>query len=641
MKHFYTLLLVLTMVLGVSLKSQAYSVTVEFDHPENVSVTLDGASQQIPDDGKLTITASGDLKVSPAEGCFISSYIKDGKTIKPYRDSVSIFLNSADDGKTISFFTGKWEEARTATVNVNVINGADDVKLTIGNNVVLLKDGQQSFKFSPEMESSFTITPITPNTPIYSVKLNGTALESNPYYVQYSGELSDNDNIEIQFSEGSIIKEMATVTFVFEEKGREALTQIFNLSRSETITLNNENKCEIEKDQRIRLSFNMDDYSLDYVKIDGEQINVDPSFASYNLLVDADKTITIKATQPDYADVNFKVTVVNPEGLRLYSGSMLDGKRIYLENGTPAEAFTIKVQSTTESGSTTYRDINVAAGEAYTFDCSVSEKNPFVTFIEEEGYYLDGATTSDLMTAINSPAYISEGTPFYFILRKIERNSKAAVYVDGDVSKVIMANVHADPYDLVEGYNFIDFDADYDNTFRVLPTFETTGAFAVYLDGQTVPYSSDKKAWANIALANNSVLKIYTAGTPATYTLNCTLDPKAAATCTVDHLKVSDFSTGSVDVLAGTLVKLTLDENSCLKIDGQEAELDENNSYSFTADSNRELYVYNPVTGINSALTDPAATAEIFNLQGISVGNDIESLPAGLYIRDGKKIIKK
>ncbi len=32
---------------------------------------------------------------------------------------------------------------------------------------------------------------------------------------------------------------------------------------------------------------------------------------------------------------------------------------------------------------------------------------------------------------------------------------------------------------------------------------------------------------------------------------------------------------------------------------------------------------------------------EIFNLQGISLGNDFDSLPAGLYIRNGKKIIKK
>lgn len=33
--------------------------------------------------------------------------------------------------------------------------------------------------------------------------------------------------------------------------------------------------------------------------------------------------------------------------------------------------------------------------------------------------------------------------------------------------------------------------------------------------------------------------------------------------------------------------------------------------------------------------------SEIFNLQGISVGTDFESLPAGLYIRNGKKILKK
>lgn len=36
-----------------------------------------------------------------------------------------------------------------------------------------------------------------------------------------------------------------------------------------------------------------------------------------------------------------------------------------------------------------------------------------------------------------------------------------------------------------------------------------------------------------------------------------------------------------------------------------------------------------------------AADAEIFNLQGISVGKDFDTLPAGIYIRNGKKTIKR
>lgn len=52
--------------------------------------------------------------------------------------------------------------------------------------------------------------------------------------------------------------------------------------------------------------------------------------------------------------------------------------------------------------------------------------------------------------------------------------------------------------------------------------------------------------------------------------------------------------------------------------------------------------VANGVDGIDNVIvdSDSAADAPIFNLQGIDMGTDLEALPAGIYIRNGKKIIK-
>ncbi len=47
------------------------------------------------------------------------------------------------------------------------------------------------------------------------------------------------------------------------------------------------------------------------------------------------------------------------------------------------------------------------------------------------------------------------------------------------------------------------------------------------------------------------------------------------------------------------------------------------------------------VTGINDIRQDAASEGIIYNLQGIAVGNDLRSLPAGVYLRNGKKVIKK
>ena len=55
---------------------------------------------------------------------------------------------------------------------------------------------------------------------------------------------------------------------------------------------------------------------------------------------------------------------------------------------------------------------------------------------------------------------------------------------------------------------------------------------------------------------------------------------------------------------------------------------------------------YFRVAGTSAVDELPAENAteedgEIFNLQGISLGYDYDSLPAGIYIRNGKKIMKK
>ncbi len=52
--------------------------------------------------------------------------------------------------------------------------------------------------------------------------------------------------------------------------------------------------------------------------------------------------------------------------------------------------------------------------------------------------------------------------------------------------------------------------------------------------------------------------------------------------------------------------------------------------------------VANGVDGIDDVIVDSdiSADAPIFNLQGMDMGTDLDALPAGIYIRDGKKIIK-
>ena len=42
-----------------------------------------------------------------------------------------------------------------------------------------------------------------------------------------------------------------------------------------------------------------------------------------------------------------------------------------------------------------------------------------------------------------------------------------------------------------------------------------------------------------------------------------------------------------------------------------------------------------------SSASSSSSSSLIYNLQGVCVGNDINTLPAGLYVRGGKKMVKK
>jgi ribosomal protein L7/L12 len=48
------------------------------------------------------------------------------------------------------------------------------------------------------------------------------------------------------------------------------------------------------------------------------------------------------------------------------------------------------------------------------------------------------------------------------------------------------------------------------------------------------------------------------------------------------------------------------------------------------------------LTDIEAVIVDvPAHKQGVYNLQGVRLGNDLDRLPAGVYIVDGKKVVKK
>lgn len=90
-----------------------------------------------------------------------------------------------------------------------------------------------------------------------------------------------------------------------------------------------------------------------------------------------------------------------------------------------------------------------------------------------------------------------------------------------------------------------------------------------------------------------------------------------------------------------------------MTLNGRQAGITENELGTYTIDftkayesANYEIPTLKINTGMSGVeeiedITDTTSESLIYNLQGVAVGTDLNTLPAGLYIRDGKKIIKK
>ena len=80
---------------------------------------------------------------------------------------------------------------------------------------------------------------------------------------------------------------------------------------------------------------------------------------------------------------------------------------------------------------------------------------------------------------------------------------------------------------------------------------------------------------------------------------------------------------------------------NCTKLKGA-VSYDANKTDVTMANPTTGYFTKKSATGITAATVDiPAARRGIYNLQGVKMQGSLDLLPAGVYIADGKKIVKK
>lgn len=192
--------------------------------------------------------------------------------------------------------------------------------------------------------------------------------------------------------------------------------------------------------------------------------------------------------------------------------------------------------------------------------------------------------------------------------------------------------------DIINGYNILT-PKSFDNKL-VMTFYGPTGPFTtwVYKNGEKQDPQPGQLSYYKINVAENDVVKVFLKGEPTNCSVNFSGSGLDAAGIIAD--KVVNVDTSSAFSCFNGTEMIISGDNTEVFVNEAPVVADAEGKFVFVVNEATTNVVVNlKGSGIFSAINDSADNAEIYNLQGIRVSNDVNTLPAGVYIRGGKKIL--
>ena len=633
MKKIYTLSL-LSILLGLSQNVSAYKVTVKWDNPGTVLVGL--GSPRDPE--LLTISPEqteyvyeGDsyteLCVFPAAGYVLTKVTQSDQpdknnSIMPnatYCQQSYYGVADSWDGRVISVETDKI--TYDGELSIDVVNGADclnafldssrsegtgTLKYSYGYQSTLsLADGNNAVPFSSEYMKNLTIDlkSGTPVKSIYSVTRNGESQApiGTSYYMT---DILPTDKIEVRVYENEAPKtEEVTFTLSYPEEIAGCIRNLFDRTNSKFLGMDADynfsmpadHSFTVTKGSEIQVNFN-EGYTLTGFTLNGEDVTeLYSSFSNRIILtVNENAVLAIVGEETKYADVEFTAYVLNADGVRL-------GLETYQSLPNPIKDVTgqqgEKITENIDIPSYSFNDKDAGSGEDGTSSTGNAKVVP-ATVMTPENTLKFTVKVSERSPLI----YISPVVGYYIQSVWDSSFSNPLTYIDGSEESQRVFYVVAQKLDR-------------DSQFKV----EVDGSNPVEFS----PCEYFQRNWDNpsISFAIGEGEKTYDYNVE--YDNPFTLHPM---------VQYAGFDV----TLNGRQAGITKTELGTYIIDFTQA---------YVTDRYPIPTLKVKAGGASGVDEVEAAEADekalVYNLQGISLGSDWDSLPAGLYIRNGKKIVKK
>lgn len=513
---------------------------------------------------------------------------------------------------TLSVTSADLESTRTATCIINVDDASKVTVSRYTNGNITLVNGANTVKFNPNAESPFQISHANYGENLYQVSLNGTTQTDS--YGRYQVTVADGDTLDIK---ADFPDEPTTISFSYGDNEADVLGCI-SVKVDGVAVENFDGKTLTAKlGQKISIIGDTNLYNFNYsIYVDGAS-----TYFSGNYEFTATKTeyaITVNATK--YTTFNVYASVDNPEYVSLYAGN----------------------SNTAISASTEVTVIELISNNNYIN--IVPATDCYITSILVNGNEYGSNYGTSSVTVRN----LAENDTIVISTNKLIRDKVATIWVDDLTAAQYGYSVqrYSDraSVSLVSGeavtVNFADTDNPYYMSFYQ-PTYCSVFNNGIYLAPQ---YEGSTSYY--VTLVDGDAIKVYLASVPEKYAVTITDNAGAVASVATDGQNYATWSTG-FSVLKDTEVTITLTEGTDVSVlvDGVAVEAAENGVYTVVITQETNIVVDKTNSIENVAVSNVGENNNVYNLQGILViknasAEQIAALPAGMYIINGKKIVK-
>lgn len=624
MKKFYSIFVMAIMAIVAFNAKADITVTLKVDDATRLTANYqyygaDYTAKEVSLD--LTqFTGEGATFTVPASYCYVNIYATDGNTITSAMNETT--GSSASIGSSTYFYiyadavlsvtSADLEATRTASCTVNVDDASKVNMSYYSGTKIELVNGANTIKFNPNNETPFQISHASYGESLYQVALNNVVQTDS--YGRYVVSVADGDVLDIK---SDFPDEPTTITFSYGDNEAEVLGCLSVKVDGEAVEDFDGKTLTAKLGQKITIVGDVNLYNFNYsIYVDGASV-----YFSGNYEFTATKTeyaISIDATK--YTTFNVYATTATPEYISVYAETSNDV--ITLSTDTTAIALT---------SNNNYINIMPAT------DC-------FITSVLVNGVEYG----SNYDTSSVSVRGLAENDTIVITADKLVRDKEAYIWVDDLTAAMYGYSVqrYSDraSVNLISGeavtVNFADTDNPYYISFYQ-PTYCSIFVNGVYL----VPQYEGSTSYY-VTLVDGDAIKVYLASQPEKYAVTITQNVEdAISAVATDGQAYSNYASGFT-VLDGTVVSITLaDTKASVTVDGATVEADAEGKYNVVITKETNIVV-DKTNAIEEVVEVETLNNNVYNLQGILVvknatESQINALPAGLYIINGKKVAVK